>query len=262
MIDFKRAKQAFKEYVNKYDIKNGMIELKIIHTYEVVNLSEYIAKEINLRKEDIELAKLIALLHDIGRFEQAKQYNSFIDSKTTDHADLGVKILFEDNLIRNFIQEDSYDSFVYKAVKNHNKYRIEDKLTEKELLHAKIIRDADKIDIYRTAITSKLEDFCGVKRDEMEYASITPYIFSEFTNKHSILIKDTKTCIDKWIVYPAFIFDCNFIASLKYIKQKDYINKIISMIDYKNKDTQKKMEEIKSLSNKYLEEKCKEKLIK
>lgn len=28
MIDFKRAKQAFKEYVNKYDIKNGMIELK------------------------------------------------------------------------------------------------------------------------------------------------------------------------------------------------------------------------------------------
>lgn len=158
MIDLIKAKKAFKKYVKKYDKENEMIKLKIIHTYKVVNLSEYIAKSIGLKKEDIELAELIALLHDIGRFEQIRIYNSFEDSKTIDHADLGIKILYEENLIREFIQEDKYDNLIYKAIKNHNKYELEKDLSARELLHAKIIRDADKTDIYRVALETNLQD--------------------------------------------------------------------------------------------------------
>ena len=78
MIDFNKIQKAFENYVNDFDINNGMINLKIIHTYKVVELSEYIAKDLKLSEEDIELAKLIGLLHDIGRFNQAKIYNSFV----------------------------------------------------------------------------------------------------------------------------------------------------------------------------------------
>ncbi len=70
---FKKAQESFKEYLKDYDLENGSIKLKIGHTYEVVKKSEYIATGLKLDKENIELAKIIALLHDIGRFEQIKK---------------------------------------------------------------------------------------------------------------------------------------------------------------------------------------------
>ena len=132
-----------------------MIDLKIRHTYGVVELSEYIVKDLKLSDEDISLAMLIGLLHDIARFEQAKEYGDYRDYVTLDHADLGVKILFEDGLIRKFVNDNKYDSIIMKAIKNHNKLCIDETdMNDRELLHAKIIRDADKTDNFRVK-TSK-----------------------------------------------------------------------------------------------------------
>lgn len=36
MIDFIKAQESFKEYIEEYDLGNNSIKLKIKHTYEVV----------------------------------------------------------------------------------------------------------------------------------------------------------------------------------------------------------------------------------
>ena len=79
MIDIEKAEKAFKEYLKGYDVQDEKVALKIRHTYEVVNKSEYIAEGLKLDKENIELAKIIALLHDLGRFEQIKKFKEFND---------------------------------------------------------------------------------------------------------------------------------------------------------------------------------------
>ena len=116
MIDIDKAKEVFCDYVKNFDSNNEKVSMKISHTMRVIDLSEQIANYLNLCKTDIELAKLIALLHDIGRFEQVAKYNSFKDYKTEDHAELGVKILFTDNFIRKFIQDDKYDNTIKIAI--------------------------------------------------------------------------------------------------------------------------------------------------
>ena len=156
-MDFKLDKKVFQEYLKRYNVKDGSIALKIKHTYEVVKKSEYIANGLRLNKENIELAKIIALLHDIGRFEQIKEFGEFNDKKI-EHAEFGVIVLFDNGLIRNFINEDKYDSIIYKAIYNHNKYKIKKNLNEKELLHCRIIRDADKLDNFRVKEKDKIED--------------------------------------------------------------------------------------------------------
>ena len=78
-MDFLSAEKAFKKYLKNYNVEDGSIALKIRHTYEVVNKSEYIAEGLKLDKENIELAKIIALLHDLGRFEQIKKFKEFND---------------------------------------------------------------------------------------------------------------------------------------------------------------------------------------
>ncbi len=78
-IDIEKAKKILKKYIEKYDIENSRIQIKANHIYRVAENSKKIAQNIGLKEEDVKLAELIGLLHDIGRFEQIKKYNTFAD---------------------------------------------------------------------------------------------------------------------------------------------------------------------------------------
>lgn len=255
-MNYEEAIKEFEKYLNNYDKINGSINLKIIHTFEVVRNSEFLAKKLKLDEEDITLSKIIALLHDIGRFEQIKAFGSF-NENNLDHAEFGVKILFKNKLIRNFVKTDKYDEIIYKAIANHNKLKIEDNLTEKVLLHSKIIRDADKLDIFRVLLNEKLENIYPKIYDEqtINYESISPKIYKDFLNHKSINIKNRKGILDYWLCSIAFIYDLNYNESLIYIKEKDYINKMFNKIEYKNKITKEQMEKLRLTAIKYIEDK-------
>lgn len=258
-IDYEKAKKEFENYLDKYDRNNGSINLKIIHSYEVVNKSEYIARNLNLDEEDIILAKIIALLHDIGRFEQIKEFGAF-DDKKLEHAKYSVKLLFEDSkYIRSFVTTSKYDELIYKAIYNHNKLEIESGLNEHELLHARIIRDADKLDNFRVKEADKLEDmFPNIyDKNTIDYETITPDVYETFLNNQCIKLSTRKTIIDYWLCVIAFIFDLNFNVSLKYVKDNDYVNKLIDRLEYKNYETKKQIEKIKKSANEYINKKVK-----
>ena len=70
MIDLEYARKNYKEYLSKYDLSNDKAKLKVEHTYRVAEISRIIAKAMNLNQEKQQLAELIGLLHDIGRFKQ------------------------------------------------------------------------------------------------------------------------------------------------------------------------------------------------
>ena len=121
MIDLQYAKKAFENYLNDYDRKNEKIKLKIVHTYGVMECSKKNAEDMKMSAEDCELAQLIGLLQDIGRFEQLKCYKSF-EPGTMDHAAFGVRILFEERLIRRFVEEDKWDEIIKTAIGHHSDY--------------------------------------------------------------------------------------------------------------------------------------------
>lgn len=87
------ARKEFQDYLDSFDRENDKIKLKIVHTEGVVCCAAEIARRMNLSEEDKYLAELIALLHDIGRFEQIRQFDSF-EPTTMDHASYGVELLF------------------------------------------------------------------------------------------------------------------------------------------------------------------------
>ena len=78
-MDIEIAKNEFLNYTNSYDLSNFNIKRKVDHSLRVMELCKIIAENLNLDVEDIKLAELIGLLHDIGRFEQMKVYNTFND---------------------------------------------------------------------------------------------------------------------------------------------------------------------------------------
>ena len=99
MMNLEYAKKQFDKYLDDYNREDDKIKLKIVHTYGVTACSRKIAQGLKLSEEDCQLAELIGLLHDIGRFEQLKRFDSF-EPDTMDHASFGVQILFEEGMIK------------------------------------------------------------------------------------------------------------------------------------------------------------------
>ena len=139
------AKYNFK---TKTEINKLGYDLKVIHTYKVVENSKTIATMMNLSEEDIALAELIGLLHDIGRFEQVKRYGTFNDPKSVDHAKLGSSILFSEGKIKEFIVDNSEYDLIKSVIENHNEYRLPENISNRCKTFSNILRDADKIDIF------------------------------------------------------------------------------------------------------------------
>ena len=236
--------KCFDEYVSNYDMFDPDINYKYYHSYRVMEVMELLAKKLNMNEKDIHLAKVIGLLHDIGRFEQAKRYDSFVDLETIDHADLGCEILFEENIIEKFNIDEKYYEIIKKAIRNHNKHEIESGLNEKELLHAKLIRDTDKLDIlYNMAYLKQIK---VISTDE----EISPLVLEDVKNKRSVNNKHIKNENDKIVRTFTFAFNIYNDICLKEIKK--YFEVI-----YENLEHKEKIKEVYDMVISYIEERIK-----
>lgn len=257
MIDINKAKKFYKEYIKNYNPEEPRIALKIAHIYRTAEEAKQLAEKLNLDKEDVLLAELIGLLHDIGRFEQIKKYNTLIDSISVNHAEYGVKVLFEDNLIRNFIEDNQYDEIIKKTILNHNKNEIDSNVKdERERLHCRIIRDADKLDIYCALLIEDIE--ATYPSDRYPKEPITDEIKDNFIKNHKINYSDINACIDLLVGQIAYVFDINYIYSLQKIDNENYLEKLIKRFDPQDENTIKDLNELKDIAERYIQEKIKE----
>lgn len=225
-MDFDRIHKVFTDYVNNFDMNDERISLKYYHTLKVSEVSYKIANLLGLSDEEKDLAKLIGYLHDIGRFEQVEKTNSFKD-KNMDHADNGVRLLFEDGMIRKFIDDDKYDEIIKKAVRNHNKLEIEDLVDDNEKLFCNIIRDSDKIDIFRVRNIYYENELILKPSDE---------VLNSFENRVLVKLEDIKNKSDAILCNLAFIFDINYKESLIVLKELGYYRDLLNNIEVSNEN--------------------------
>ena len=253
-IDFKHARDVFEEYLDGYDRDAEKIKLKIIHTYGVVKSAREIGHRMHLNEEDQQLAELIALLHDIGRFEQLRLFDSF-SPDTMDHAAYGVQVLFEGEnpMISKFIEDRSYDEIIHTAIARHSDFKLEGIQDERTLFHAKMIRDADKLDNCRVKLVDSVEAMIGVPQEHAGEGKISPKVWESCLKKEAVLSQDRVTSVDYWVSYVAQYYDLNFKETWQIMKEENYISRIINRLDYKDKDTREKMEILDQQMNDHME---------
>lgn len=250
-MNLEQAKTEFTKYIESFDLEDKTTKRKVGHSFRVMENSGKIAESLGLNTEDIKLARLIGLLHDIGRFEQLKQFHTLRDKISIDHGNLGVKILKEKDYIRKYIEEDRYDNIIFQAIKNHNKFKIEEGLSERELLFAKIVRDADKWDIFYEGV-----EFFWKKEEEntpIENSTITPEILDIFKSCKTISREKHVTPLDGVLGFISFIFDMNFKYTISQIKEYDYINSIFNKFNFEDEEVKAQIEEARKIVNKWLD---------
>ncbi len=234
-------KRWFDRYVDNI-VKNNPdkkenLELKRIHTHNVCKESLKIMQNYRKNQQCRLVSFIIALFHDLGRFEQYAVFSTFNDKISTNHADLSIKIITENDLLKN-INEYTKDIIV-KAIENHNKAKMQRYDDYKINFLSKVIRDADKIDIYRIITQNYLSQNpndsinLGLKNSDL----ITDDVYKKILNKTSPFYEDLNTIVDLKILHLSWVFDINFTYTLQKIKKEAYLEKIFSTMP-KNSYTQ------------------------
>ena len=220
----------FSQYTNQYSSLNSVhkeaYKLKIRHSAKVSRICGDIGRSLKLTDKDTALAETIGLFHDVGRFEQFSRYKTFLDKKSENHAELGVKVLQERQIL-NHLDNDIQD-IIRKAISYHNRLKIPDGESPRVILFSKLIRDADKLDIFDLVSTY----YNGNGRsavieldlpDEPGYSS--GMLLDLFENKLADM-KKMRTLNDFKLLQLGWVYDLNFPLTVKIIQERQYLEAI------------------------------------
>ena len=300
-INRKHIKKTFQEYTDRYDSTNPKIKLKIDHTYRVANLCERIAQSLELSAAEIDLAWLSGMLHDVGRFEQLRRYNTFSDAQSIDHARFAVELLYDEGLIADYVPElsteelaggaravesmgDGIDSVGKRgateqaggahgsptaqsedmplsdilqtlriAIGEHSAYRIQEGLDERTQMFCHILRDADKVDIFRVICDTPMEEVYGFQTKDILRSAITPEVMQAFYEHHAVLRKLKKCPADYIVAHGSLAFELVYPESLRIAKGQGYLKQMMSF-QSENPNTAEAFEHLRKDLNDYLEQ--------
>jgi putative nucleotidyltransferase with HDIG domain len=234
--DLLSLKDWFAEYCLRFsthveeDRRN--FEVKKDHTYHVCLNALRVGRSLHLNHVDMLLAEAIALFHDVGRFPQYQQYKTFDDDVSANHAALGAKLLLEQDVLRGLPEQEQ--NLILHAVTLHNVFSLPDTLDQRTRLFALIVRDADKLDIWRVFIEYFAQD--GASRptavalglpDVPEYSSEV----LDCLRQGKIAPKsEIKTLNDFKLLQLTWLYDLNFTGSLHIVRERGYIDKLAAAL--------------------------------
>lgn len=252
VINRKNVINAFAEYVRNYDPSDEKIKLKIDHTYRVAGLCQRIAESLGLSEPDVDIAWLLGMLHDIGRFEQIRRFGTFNDVQSVDHAEFGADLLFNEGLIRKFAEgyyeecelarsgneeaeqmiknnehHNKDTGLLEMAIRQHNKYRVKEDLTERQRMFCDILRDADKVDIFKVNADIPMEIIYDVTTEELKNGVITKEVLESFYKKETVLKSVRRSAVDHIVGYISLLFELVYKESYRQAREQGYVYKLL-----------------------------------
>ena len=252
VINRKNVINTFAEYVRNYDPSDEKIKLKIDHTYRVAGLCQRIAESLGLSEPDVDIAWLLGMLHDIGRFEQIRRFGTFNDAQSVDHAEFGADLLFKEGLIRKFAEgyyeecelarsgneeaeqiiknnehHNKDTGLLEMAIRQHNKYRVKEDLTERQRMFCDILRDADKVDIFKVNADIPMEIIYDVTTEELKNGIITKEVLESFYKKETVLKSVRRSAVDHIVGHISLLFELVYKESYRQAKEQGYVYKLL-----------------------------------
>ncbi|MFO8090727.1 MAG: HD domain-containing protein [Desulfatiglandaceae bacterium] len=222
----------FRDYVERFSSSDAVvqenIDLKAEHTYKVREEILDIGRSLGLAEEDLWLAEAIALLHDIGRFEQYSRYRTFADHKSEDHGALGVRVIQGEGLVDGLEVEEA--DIILRTVGAHNRADLPVEANGRCVFFLKLLRDADKVDILRV-VTEYYQNSENRRKRSLELGlsdddRVSDNVYDALMNGRVARMKDLETLNDFKLLQIGWVYDLNFPRTFQLVRERDYLPKI------------------------------------
>ena len=252
------------KYVSFFNLADTRIFLKYEHSLQVATLCEEIAKSHNMDKNDIDLAWLCGLLHDIGRFEQLRLWKTFSDSESCNHALLGLAVLEGeegiagqsllslDGRIEYFTVDAEWIAIIKSAVSLHSALSLPDDLDAQTRNFCEIVRDADKIDIIRVFGQSSIEDVLGLTVAEFTTSLISDAAMKGFRAQRCLGPNERVEKLDSLVGVACLSFELVNTEARETLTRLEYLDAFLERPFgleplFQCADTQEKWNELKQI---------------
>lgn len=222
----------FDDYYNSFKNLNAEqqknFKIKKDHSFRVAELTNTLAVKQGLGEDLLPLAFCAGLFHDIGRFQQFNDFETFDDNVSTDHAALSVEVIGAKGALSGLGKEN--EEAVHTAIFHHNKFDVPKNLGVDSLTLARLLRDADKLDILNV-----LCDYYENKKGQPNHTltwdlpnglKISEDVAKVILNRKPIQKQIVKNKIDLKVFQMSWVFDLNYKASFRILAQKRYIERI------------------------------------
>ena len=227
-----RLKTWFEDYIRQFSSEDPIVQksmdLKAEHTRRVCDVIMDIGGTLDLSMEDLCVAEVSGLLHDIGRFQQYMQYRTFSDYRSEDHAALGVEVIQASRVLNGLAP--NIADIIVRVVRYHNRAHLPVGERNRCLFFLKLLRDADKVDIWRV-VTDYYQNVGETRNQtiEMELPDIDKVsdpVYEALMNGKPAQMTDLRTLNDFKLLQIGWIYDVNFPRTFQIVREKAYLELI------------------------------------
>jgi hypothetical protein len=235
MRQLEELKRWFENYSSGFfcpdEFVNFHIQLKREHTQRTCEEILNLAKHLRLDDNQIRIAEAIALLHDIGRFSQFAAHRTYNDSKSVNHCTLGIEVLRREGALKFLNEQERF--WIETAIEYHGQKSLPGNLNGEALLFLKLIRDADKLDIFQIVVRTyrKLEeDPGGILLELPNDPQISREVLEAVLAGQLVGYEKLKTLNDFKLCQIGWVYDLNFSASLERLESGNLLNEIFNFL--------------------------------
>jgi hypothetical protein len=230
-------KRWFDDYTNRFFVQdeyvNVHLRLKQEHTSRTREEMLYLAGRLALDENQTRVAETIALLHDVGRFPQFAKYRTYSDVRSVNHCCLGVEVLHQEKVLESL--EPQEKQWIRTAVAHHGRKALPTDLDDQTLRFLKLIRDADKLDIFRIVAgiyRCRKEDpkSFSFELELPDEPRMSPEVIDAVLNGRLIEYGSLRTLNDIRLCQIGWVYDLNFAASVERFDAGNYLDELFGYL--------------------------------
>ncbi len=220
-----QIKQWFESFVDEFRQSTGILPpplvLKLDHTRSVAKIAREIAQELRWSPEDIHLGEALGWLHDVGRFAQFAEFGHLHDATSVNHGLRGFEIVQNSSLVESLAEDQR--GCLLDGIRYHNAKSIPTQVAPSSLPFLKLIRDADKLDIYRVVLEGLARDgfqeLAGIWPHVDLQGSVSPRLLHEIRTQRNVDFVHVQSLADFLLLQAFWIYDLQYAPTRAYIRR-------------------------------------------
>jgi len=227
----KECRLEFEEYFQSLITDSPENQLRVedirTHSLRVAGNSLLLAKVLLQTEEDKHIAEIIALFHDYGKAVMIVQGTESPINIQHNHAALSAKLIQQMDFYPKLTAD--VQLIILKSIEGHNKLKLPKLDNEQQTLFARLLRDADKLDIFETSYRFFKEKYGFqplMTMDLINHVEISDKIIKSVLAGKTAAVEDMKTMNDYRLLLLSMAFDLNFKYTFRILSEKQYIQKI------------------------------------
>lgn len=231
--NFNELKNRFNEYVNSFRDSDGqlhaMMELKLVHSQRVADESRELAIDIGWEEPDILLAEIIGLFHDVGRFSQYQEFKTYFDPESVNHGCRGFQVLSQSDWLNQLSATEKH--LILESVRLHNCHKLPDNISPDLRRFVKLVRDADKLDIFfvlnNAILKDSLKDEPGIIWNLPRDIPPGSIILDDLRHHRQARYENVKSQADFCLLQLCWIYDLNYAPTIKKVAERQIVDRIV-----------------------------------